>query len=163
MLGSVDGTVSNVLYNGSATVPADAGSYIVTADFTPVDTVNYQTLVGATAGTLVIQQAATTTAVICGAGPFTYSGIAFTPCTANVTGPIELNQVLTVVYANNVNAGTASASASYAGSANYLASSNGTTLHDRQGDPDAVGDQLAGRPMTARPRRPTWGARCRGR
>jgi hypothetical protein len=128
VLSSVEGTLSNVLYNGSATVPTDAGSYNVTADFTPVDTVNYQTLVGATAGTLVIQKAATTTTVVCGAGPFTYNGTAFTPCTASVTGPIGLNQVLTVVYANNTNAGTASASASYAGTTNYLASNNTTTF-----------------------------------
>ncbi len=92
-------------------------------------------LVGATAGTLVIQQAATTTAVTCAAGPFTYTGAAITPCTAAVSGPGGLNQVLTVVYAGNINAGTASASAAYAGDTNYLPSSNSHDLHDRQGDP----------------------------
>ena len=56
--------------------------------------------------------------VTCTAGPFVYKGSAFTPCTANATGA-SLNQSLMVNYANNVDAGTASASASYAGDANH--------------------------------------------
>ena len=35
---SVAGNVSNVRYNNSATVPTNAGTYAVTADFTPTDT-----------------------------------------------------------------------------------------------------------------------------
>jgi hypothetical protein len=38
--GVVTGTVSNVQYNGSPTVPTDAGSYPITADFTPDNTAN---------------------------------------------------------------------------------------------------------------------------
>ncbi len=49
----------------------------------------------------------------------TYTGAAQTPCTAAVTGAGGLNQSLTVSYTDNTNAGTASASASYAGDSNH--------------------------------------------
>ena len=77
--------------------------------------------------TFTINQAATTTAATCSAGPFTYTGAAIKPCTATVTGP-GLNQAVAVTYADNVNAGTATASASYAGSTNHLPSSAATTF-----------------------------------
>ena len=48
-----------------------------------------------------------------------YTGVALEPCTAEVTGP-ALTQSLPVVYADNTDAGTASASATYGGSLNYL-------------------------------------------
>ncbi|MFX4262441.1 InlB B-repeat-containing protein [Pelotomaculum propionicicum] len=54
--GSVDGVVSDVKYNGSSTVPTDAGTYAVTGDFTPNDTVNYTSLDDASAGTFTINQ-----------------------------------------------------------------------------------------------------------
>ena len=53
-----------------------------------------------------------------------FTGAAYTPCTATVTGPNGLNQALAVTYTNNVNAGTATATASFAGNATYLASSD---------------------------------------
>ena len=71
-----------------------------------------------------IGKAATTTAVTCTAGPFTYNGSAHTPCSASVTGAGGLNESLTVSYNDNVNAGTATASASYVESGNYLGSSD---------------------------------------
>ena len=54
----VPGTVDNILYDGSTTVPTDAGTYPVTADFTPDDTLNYNSLTGASAGDFVISPAA---------------------------------------------------------------------------------------------------------
>ena len=54
--GSVDGEVSNVLYDGLATIPTDAGTYAVTADFTPEDTLNYASLTDEPAGDFVISQ-----------------------------------------------------------------------------------------------------------
>ncbi len=54
--GSVDGEVSNVLYDGFATIPTDAGTYAVTADFTPEDTLNYADLTDEPAGDFVISQ-----------------------------------------------------------------------------------------------------------
>ena len=70
-----------------------------------------------------IEKAATVTTVTCGTGPFTYNGNPHTPCTASVTGP-GLNESLTVNYTDNMNAGTATASASYAESVNYLGSTD---------------------------------------
>ena len=74
--------------------------------------------------TFTIEKAVTVTTVSCGAGPFIFDGSPQTPCSATVTGPGGLNQVLTVNYTDNVNAGTATASASYAETANYKGSSD---------------------------------------
>jgi|SRR5829696_385639 len=76
----------------------------------------------------VIGKANTTTTVTCEEGPFTYTGSAHTPCSASVSGPNNLNQALTVSYTDNVNAGTVTASASYAETANYNASSDDETF-----------------------------------
>ncbi|HEX8582740.1 MAG TPA: DUF5011 domain-containing protein, partial [Acidimicrobiales bacterium] len=86
------------------------------------------------AKTFEIAKAATTTAVACGAGPFTYNGSAHTPCTAAVSGPGGLSQTLAVGYLNNVNAGTATASAVYAGAANYLPSSDSENFNINRAD-----------------------------
>jgi hypothetical protein len=78
--------------------------------------------------TFGITQASSTVTVTCPAGPHTYDGNAHEPCTATVTGAGGLNQALTVLYTDNVNAGTASASASYAGDANHTGSSSSATF-----------------------------------
>ena len=57
--GSVPGTVSNILTGGAAT-KINAGTYPVTADFVPTDTSSYNSLIGASAGDFVINQAALT-------------------------------------------------------------------------------------------------------
>jgi hypothetical protein len=67
------GTVSNVKYDGSSTVPSDAGNYPVTADFTSTNT-NYTNLTGAAVGNFVIDPATPTLAV--NNSPVTYSGSA---------------------------------------------------------------------------------------
>ena len=41
------------------------------------------------------------------------------PCTAHATGPGGLYEEIAVTYQNNINSGTATASASYAGGGNY--------------------------------------------
>jgi hypothetical protein len=71
-----------------------------------------------------VTKAGSTTTVTCTAGPFVYNGSAKTPCSATVTGAGGLNQAATVSYSDNVNAGTATASASYAGDANHNSSSD---------------------------------------
>ena len=58
----------------------------------------------------------------------TYSGAVLTPCTANVTGAGSLNQSVPVSYTNNTNAGTATASANYAGDPNHESSSDSKTF-----------------------------------
>ena len=75
-----------------------------------------------------ITKAASTVTVTCAAGPFVYSGAAHEPCSATVTGVGGLDQALTVTYANNTNAGTATASASYAGDPNHEPSSDSTSF-----------------------------------
>jgi hypothetical protein len=53
-----------------------------------------------------------------------YNGSAQTPCSAAVTGAGGLNLTPDPVYANNVNAGTASASYTYTGDANHSGGSD---------------------------------------
>jgi hypothetical protein len=107
-----------------AGAPADAGTYTVKADFD--GNANYNPV--SAEKTIVIGKAATTTSVTCAAGPFKFDGSAQTPCSASVTGPAGLDEALTVDYSDNTNAGTATASASYAGAANYEPSSDSETF-----------------------------------
>ena len=108
----------SVTYNGSADEPTNAGSYSVVAS---LNNPNYEA--DNATGTLVIDQATSTTTVTCTGAPFTYTGLAQTPCSANVTGAGGLNNAVTpVTYSNNVNAGQASASATYGGDANHTGS-----------------------------------------
>ena len=109
-------------YNGSSTAPTNAGSYTVVAT---LNNDNYQ---GSTTGARVIGKAATTTTVTIAPGTFTYTGSAITPATVTVTGAGGLSLAPDAVYANNTNAGTATASYSFAESDNYLASSDSKTF-----------------------------------
>jgi hypothetical protein len=84
---------------------------------------------------LTIGKAATVTTVTCPAGPFVFTGVAQEPCSAQVTGPGGLSQALPVSYANNTDTGTATASANYAESANYLGSSDSETFVISKADP----------------------------
>ena len=70
---SVPGVVSNVQYNGSATTPTNVGVYTVTADFTPTDTLNYNSLLPGVAGSFVIAKATPTLSVT--NSPVTYNGL----------------------------------------------------------------------------------------
>ena len=97
-----------------------------TANASYAETANYKG--SSDSETFTIGKADTTTTVTCTAGPFTYNGSAHTPCSADVTGPNNLNETLTVSYPNNVNAGTATANASYAETANYKGSSDSETF-----------------------------------
>jgi hypothetical protein len=112
----------SITYDGSATAPTSAGSYAVVASLNNPD---YQAP-NAT-GTLVIAMAGSTTTVTCPAS-VTYTGSAQTPCTATVTGVGGLSQSVAVTYANNINAGTATASATFAGDANHSGSSDSKTF-----------------------------------
>src|SRR4029077_5320672 len=69
-------------------------------------------------------KAASHTAVTCGAGPFTYSGSAQTPCSAHVAGPGGLTADPDPVYSDNTDAGTATASYAFAGDDNHTGSSD---------------------------------------
>ena len=76
--------------NGKAVTVADLGLSGSKAS-------NY-TLTQPTGLTANIDKAPSTTTVSCTAGPFTYNGSAHTPCSADVTGPNNLNETLTVSY-----------------------------------------------------------------
>ncbi len=118
---------------GSATVTiVAAGTCTVTA--TRAASGNYNEATSAPFD-ITIDKADTTTTVTCPAGPFTYTGMAQTPCTASATGPGGLNQALTVGYTSNTNAGTATASATFAETANYKSSSDSTTFDIGKADP----------------------------
>ena len=71
-----------------------------------------------------IDQAASTTTVTCGAGPFTYKGNPHTPCSVSVTGAGLSLPAPTPTYANNTAAGTATASYTYPGDPNHTSSSD---------------------------------------
>ena len=77
-----------------------------------------------TTGYLVINKAASVTTVTITGSPFTYSGSAITPASVTVTGAGSLSLTPDPVYVNNINAGTANASYSYAGDANHEPSSD---------------------------------------
>jgi hypothetical protein len=66
--------------------------------------------------------------VNCTAGPFTYDGSAQTPCSVAVTGVGGLSESPTPTYSDNTNAGTATASYTYAGDANHTGSSGSKTF-----------------------------------
>ncbi|WP_347157062.1 MBG domain-containing protein, partial [Pontibacter chitinilyticus] len=113
------GLAVNVTYAGSTIVPTAAGTYAVVA---ALNNSNYISSNGT--GSLVIGKAATTTVVTLTAGPFTYTGSAITPASVTVTGAGSLSLTPDAAYADNINAGKASASYTYAGDANHMGSSD---------------------------------------
>lgn len=80
---SVPGVISNITYSGTTTVPTNAGTYAVTADFTPTDTTTYESLVGASAGDLEIRKADASISVA--TYTVTYDGTAHT-ASSTLTG-----------------------------------------------------------------------------
>ncbi len=109
--------------NTPATVGPDAGTTTIAPQVSGSNQASYAiTLVN---GSYTISQAPSATTVTCPAS-VPYSGLPQTPCTATVTGAGSLSpQSITVVYSNNKNTGTATASATYAGDTDH-ASSNGS-------------------------------------
>jgi hypothetical protein len=125
---SVLGTVSNIRYDGSLTVPTDAGNYTVTADFTPIDAINYASLNAAAAGSFVIATAdqaaltvtATPSTVVYGStaalgvsGGSGTGGVSFS--TGSSTGCSVSGSTLSVTDSS----GTCSVTATGAGDSNY--------------------------------------------
>ena len=136
---SVTGTVSNVLYSGSPTVPTTAGTYSVTANFTPSDTTDYNSLTGASAGNFVIGKATPTVALSSSPNPSSSrSSVTFTatlPSTA--TGTVKFMNGNNSLGKGTVVSGTAtlttstlrqgrySISASYGGDTNFNGATSG--------------------------------------
>jgi hypothetical protein len=133
---------SSVTYTGSALTPCTAavtgaGGLNTTATITYANNTNAGSTATAdasyagdanhngstaTQATFTIAKAASSTVITCPA-TIAYTSAALTPCTAAVTGDGGLNTTATITYANNTNAGTATADASFAGDANH----NGST------------------------------------
>ena len=111
------GTVSNVLYNGSSTVPTDAGSYVITADCAASS--NYSAVTGASAGNFVISAAAPTLSVTNSPQTYTGSAIAATvSCSSDgAVSNIKYNGSTTVP----TDAGTYAVTANCAANGNYSA------------------------------------------
>ena len=78
--------------------------------------------------TFEITKAASLVAVTCDPTEVTYTGVALEPCSAVVTGAGGLHESLATTYADNTNAGTATANATYSGDANHLGSTGSETF-----------------------------------
>jgi hypothetical protein len=104
----------------------DAGGYAtgVGASFAGTAT----TAASSGSGSLSIARASSTTDVTCSGGPFTFDGTPIEPCSASVTGVGGLSLVEAPGYADNVDAGTATASYAFAGDTNHLPSSDAETF-----------------------------------
>ncbi len=137
-----DGIVSNVLLGGEAE-QINAGTYSVTADFTPADLVNYVSLIGVVVGDFTINKAETTTSITC--SDVVYNAGAQEPCSVSVIGAGDLSLEFTPVYENNTDAGTASASYSYDGDSNYEGSSDNVEFNIAQAEQTITFDALDGK------------------
>lgn len=100
----------------------NVGTATVSANFAE----NATHLSSTASSTFTIAKRATSISFICTSNQI-YTGIALTPCSATVTGAGGLVESATITYGSNTNAGTATISASYAGSATYEASSGSGT------------------------------------
>jgi hypothetical protein len=106
-------------YANNVNVGTASASYTYTGD------VNHTGSSGS--DTFEIDKATSTVTVICPASA-TYTGSVIEPCIAAYSTSDGLSGPLTSTYSNNVNTGTATASASYAGDASHEVSSNSATF-----------------------------------
>ena len=98
----------------------DAGT--ATASYSYTGDANHE--VSSDSKDFTIDKAPSVTTVTITGAPFTYTGSAITPATVTVTGAGGLSLTPTADYANNIDAGTATASYSYTGDANHEGSSD---------------------------------------
>ena len=104
--GTLTPTYSNNINAGPATANATYGG-----------DANHEGSTGSS--NFTIDKASSFTTLNCPASE-TFTGVSIEPCTASVTGAGGLNQAVTpATYANNINAGSATAAATYAGDANH--------------------------------------------
>lgn len=111
--------------NGASLAGIDAGSYAtgVGASFAGDDIY----LASSATNSLTVNKAASTTTVTCPVSVL-YSGLPLTPCTATATGVGNLSVPVAVTYLNNVDPGTATANATYAGDINHEGSFGSATF-----------------------------------
>ncbi|MDI5951310.1 beta strand repeat-containing protein, partial [Flavobacterium yafengii] len=112
---SVSGAVSNILTGGAAT-QTNAATYAVTANFVPIDTANYNSLLGLSAGNFVIGKATPTATLAVSNTPQTYTGsgqaATVTISASSVSGAVS--NILTGGATTQTNAAT------YAVTANFI-------------------------------------------
>lgn len=85
------GTLSNIQFNASTSLPINAGTYSVTANFVPNDAGNYNSLTGEYAGNFIINKANPTISIT--NSPVSYNGIAKV---------VELTSSVPGIFANNL-------------------------------------------------------------
>jgi len=130
----VPGTVNDVKYDGSSTIPTNAGTYAITADFAPTNTGDYNSLSDAAAGNFVIAKADQTITFGPNPGPVTYtpSGTFPVGATASSTLAVTFTSTTTGVCTISgstvtmVTAGLCTIAADQAGDSNYNAASTAT-------------------------------------
>jgi hypothetical protein len=108
----------------SATSQTNAGSYAVTANFVPADTVNYNTLTGLSAGTFTIDMATPIATLAVTNSPVTYDGSTHAPTVeivSSVPAGGSVTNILTGGAANQTDVGTYPVTADFvpADTANY--------------------------------------------
>ena len=119
-----DGDGLNLSESVAVTYANNINAGLATANASYAESANH--LGSSDSENFTIDKAATTTVITCPTN-VTYTGVALEPCTAMVTGP-NLSEPVAVTYTNNVNAGVATANATYAESANHLGSSDAETF-----------------------------------
>jgi hypothetical protein len=115
--GTVASTTGSTATWTYTTSTLTAGPHTVAADF--VGGGIFTNSEGTLSGGQMVGKAPSTVVVAINGGPFTYTGLAQTPATVTVTGAGGLSLTPAANYANNVGAGTATASYTFAGDANH--------------------------------------------
>jgi hypothetical protein len=140
--GSVPGTVSDVLYNGSSAVPTAAGTYAITANFTPQNTTEYSTLTGESAGNFIINSATPTVTLSSSMNPsgvgksVTFTATVSSTATGTVTfydgatalGTGALSGGSVTLSTSALPAGSNSITAAYGGDSNDNARTSGAMI-----------------------------------
>ena len=120
-VGGLDHAVTPVTYTNNTNVGTAGASASFAGDANHEGSSNTASFEIAKAGTSVT--------VACPTTPQTYTGAALQPCTASATGAGMATPVsLSPTYTGNVNAGTATASASYAGDDNHTGSTGSSSF-----------------------------------
>ncbi|OGM91327.1 hypothetical protein A2755_02960 [Candidatus Wolfebacteria bacterium RIFCSPHIGHO2_01_FULL_48_22] len=139
VISSTPGTVSDVTYSGSLTIPTDAGVYAITADFIPDDLANYNSLDDAPVGSFEIKKADADIAI----NPYSlvYDGSSHTAA-GTVHGAFgeDLSADLDLSGTTHTNAGTYSDTWRFMGGANYSDDDDGviSNVIDKAGATIAV-------------------------
>jgi hypothetical protein len=144
--GSVAGSASSILVGGSAS-QTNAGTYAVTANFTPTDTTNYNSLTAASAGNFTISKA-TQSALTLTSGSVTYpSTLTLTSSGGSGTGAVTYvvtsagtaSCSITGTTLSYSNAGSCTVTATKAADTNYNSiSSSATTVTVFKGTQSAL-------------------------